>query len=166
MNIDELWVGDKLIILESNEIGSFEGEENRKILVKVNNTIKRFEVWELAIFEEQEKDAPVKLNIDTPKEDILSQKMNFKDSIDLHIEKLNPSMLNRNSVTEILRYQCEKCEQFLQKAIQLKHGRITIIHGRGKGVLKEQIQLILATNKNVSVVHETNNGGALEVWLK
>ena len=62
----------------------------------------------------------------------------FSPEIDLHIEKLDPSAIKRSNA-EIIRIQLKHCDDFLAKAIRLGQERVFIIHGIGKGRLRDSI---------------------------
>ncbi len=68
--------------------------------------------------------------------------------IDLHIEEILDDHRHMNN-SEIIQVQLSRFKSFLHQA-QNKHiGRLIIIHGRGEGVLKNEIQLIL--NRHPSI---------------
>lgn len=62
----------------------------------------------------------------------------FNPEIDLHIEKLDPSAIKRPN-SEIIRIQLGHCDDFLAKAIRLGVERVFLIHGVGKGRLRDAI---------------------------
>ncbi len=166
MNLEDLWIGDKVKILSLNLVGTFQGIINEKAKVKYGTIKKLFAPNEIELYDDISNENYVELNINkTENVDIIKEKLNFKNSIDLHIEKLNCNMIHKTNA-EILRYQLDKFEDYLTKAIELRIGKVTIIHGIGTGILKKEVRLILETNPKVSIIYETNNGGALEVWLK
>ncbi len=68
--------------------------------------------------------------------------------IDLHIEEILDNHHNMNN-SEIIQVQLSRFKSFLHQA-QSKHiGRLIIIHGRGEGVLKNEIQLILGRHPSI-----------------
>ena len=62
----------------------------------------------------------------------------FQHQIDLHIEKLRPGA-PKMSNPEILRIQLAAFEKYLEEAISLGVERVFIIHGIGKGKLRDEI---------------------------
>lgn len=92
----------------------------------------------------------------------------FVNEIDLHIELLhdNPSTLNN---TEIINIQLRAFETFLYKAIRLGVRRVFVIHGVGKGRLKEMIHARLRRHSDIEYFkneyHERYGWGATEVFL-
>ena len=84
--------------------------------------------------------------------------------IDLHIAKLAPQMHNSLPM-HILTFQIEACKKFINEAINRRHPYIHIIHGKGQGVLKSEIEQLVRSYPEVRFIFEKNDGGALEVWL-
>ncbi len=92
----------------------------------------------------------------------------FKTEMDLHIERLVPHHQKLNT-KEILSTQLFHFEQYLAKAIRLGIERVYIIHGVGKGTLKNEIANILKQNDQVvsfkNEYHPKYGYGATEVNL-
>ena len=66
----------------------------------------------------------------------------------------------------ILEFQKQKCLEFIQYAITKNYPVIHIIHGKGQGVLKSEIEHMLKQyNHVVKWTFSKNDGGAVEVWL-
>lgn len=93
----------------------------------------------------------------------------FEPEIDLHIEKLTPDH-KRMSNAEILRLQLSHMEAFLEKAIRLGIERVFLIHGVGKGRLRDEIATRLIQHPHVvtfrNEYHPRYGMGATEVILK
>lgn len=70
------------------------------------------------------------------------QKAAMPDHIDLHAEKLLPGHHHLSSA-DILQMQLSQFRHFLEKAIRLRLHRVYIVHGHGKGVLKQEIEKAL-----------------------
>lgn len=93
----------------------------------------------------------------------------FDPEIDLHIEMLhdNPTSVPAD---EIIRYQLRAFEYFMDKAIRLNVPKIYVIHGVGKGKLRDSVAARLRRHPNVLMFknqyHEKYGWGATEVWLK
>lgn len=68
----------------------------------------------------------------------INDKAGFKTEIDLHAEKLFPNY-SKMSQTEIYLGQIQAFESFLKDAIRLGIPRVYIIHGLGKGKLRNAI---------------------------
>ena len=88
----------------------------------------------------------------------------FETEIDLHIESLAPHMID--ALPERIRdFQIEKCRAFIEQCIQEKLPVVLIIHGKGKGVLRQEVIHLIKSFQEVRFFLEKHDGGALEVWL-
>ncbi len=163
MNLKDLWIGDLLKIISTNEIGSFEGNIGDRIaLVKVKGKKKEALITDLERYEEVEKKKEHKRVYKQPTTFI---KKDVPDFIDLHLEKLTSSHLQ--IIPEIkLDFQVNACISYLQDAIRLKKTKLSIIHGKGTGTLKAEVHNLIQDFPEIYHSHEINDGGGLEVWLK
>jgi len=91
----------------------------------------------------------------------------FNNELDLHIEKLRPNASFRLKSSDILRVQLNHFESYIDKAIRLGVDRVFIIHGVGKGKLKNEIASRLLQNRDVvtfkNEFHPRYGWGATEV---
>lgn len=96
------------------------------------------------------------------------QKAHMPDFIDLHAEKLLPDHRHL-SATEILTMQVHSFKNYLEKAIRLRMHKVYIVHGHGKGVLKQEIEKALKKYPEVSSYNNDYNPrfgfGATEIIL-
>lgn len=92
----------------------------------------------------------------------------FIPEIDLHIEKIAPDS-GLTSNRDILHLQIQHFEQFIAKAIRLGIQRVFVIHGVGKGKLRDTIASQLIQMPEVlsfkNEFHERYGYGATEVLL-
>ena len=161
MDKNELWIGDFLRIKQSGRIGRFAGLKDGKVLLNLDGDKKLFSADELVL-----TDDPIEENAELPvDEQINEEAFSFKGkSIDLHIEKLNINMVD--ALPERIRdYQIEQCKRFIAYAINKRYASVEIIHGKGTGLLKQEIQHILKLEQAVQFFLEKNQGGATEVWF-
>jgi hypothetical protein len=92
-----------------------------------------------------------------------------KYELDLHIEQLvaNPGAL---SSAEIIAKQLEMLERYLYVAIVHRQERMIVIHGLGKGKLKDEVHIMLKNTPEVSRYKNEWSGkygfGATEVLFK
>ena len=92
----------------------------------------------------------------------------FIPEIDLHVELLhdNPTTLTNE---EIVMLQLRAFEHFLTKAVRLNVNRIYVIHGVGKGKLRDMIHARLRRHPEVNYFkneyHERYGWGATEILL-
>jgi len=93
----------------------------------------------------------------------------FKPEIDLHIKSLTP-LYNKMNKADILRLQMKHFDAFLEKAIRVGVDRIFVIHGVGKGKLREVIATRLAGHPRVKAFkneyHPSYGFGATEVIIE
>lgn len=96
-------------------------------------------------------------------------KASFPDFIDLHLEKLDlPSQALKKEA--ILQLQLDAFERYLEQAVQHGLHKVYIVHGLGKGILRDQIAQKLKTNPSVTSFnneyHHRFGFGATEVILQ
>ena len=172
MDINDLWIGDLLQIKSTGQVGRFFGTENENAIIEVLGEKLNIDPKDLQeapeneeVIEEVKNPVP-KENQFVKKQGIdLNEIARFKPIIDLHISSLNPNM-KRFSAGEILSFQCKACADFLEKAGVYNIDKVTIIHGKGKGVLKNEVEVILNRHHFVSSFQSTIEGGGFEVFLK
>ena len=104
----------------------------------------------------------------TDKIDLLSR-AEFVNEIDLHLENLTQKGAKlRNN--EKLDLQLTAAENFIQKAIKLDASKVYLIHGIGKGKLKERIHDLLHRHPSVrsfkNEYHHKYGYGATEVIFR
>lgn len=167
MDLKEVWIGESLKVLSSGRIGKFEGiakdgrarvsSSGKIFLVKATNLEKYIEPPIDKIKAIRDELEGRKVSIDA--------QLNFNTSLDLHIDKLSPSLGN-SAPEHILQFQLKSCQEFLVKAIELKMANIIIIHGRGTGVLRSEVLELIKSFEEVSFTETINNGGAQRVIFK
>ncbi len=91
--------------------------------------------------------------------------------IDLHIEELRERHSHLTNY-EIVQIQMTACRMFVSNALNSKHKKIVIIHGKGEGVLKSEIHTYLDKLANDRLINlkysdasfqRYGNGGATEI---
>lgn len=168
MNLKTLWIGEKILIKSSGKSGTFEGigKDGKariltggKILLVTETNIEVLpeaeyfpDINNMLVEDERKHPKPTSL------------KITFDHTLDLHIDKLAPHMENEMPA-RILEFQLQKSESFIKEAIKLNYPHITIIHGKGQGVLKQAIEHQLGQFSQVKFTFSKNGGGAVEVWL-
>jgi len=162
--MSDYWIGDWVRIISSGKIGKFEGEINNKAKIKLNNKVVLYKLNDIQLLSEDE----------IPKSDIAIAKVKekhfdkpkvYSPVIDLHIEKLAPQM--QNELPElIITYQLKRAKFFIEESIDRKQLSITIIHGKGIGALKMEIESLLKSYAEVYFTKSVNDGGALEILFQ
>lgn len=162
--MNDYWIGDWVKILASEKLGLYEGEINGKARIKIDKDFLLLDYFEFELLPEElipvknELPAKEKINIST-------NKTNFDNTLDLHIEKLKPSMVN--AIPEmILKHQLLKAKEFIESAIEKRIFRIVMIHGKGLGALKMEIEHLLGDYPQLNYYITINDGGATEVYFK
>ena len=164
LNIGDLWIGDLLLLKKSGRIGKFDGRSgHNKIKVKIGEKTVVTTIGNVELAPEdteiEEYDFSHRTKVPKQKATTLS------DSIDLHIEVLNPS-LKHGRPERIIDFQVKAAEDFIHEAISHGTKQVLLIHGKGEGVLRSEIEHLLSLIEEVQFTFEKNNGGATEVWFK
>ena len=86
--------------------------------------------------------------------------------VDLHIETILERYQHWPNY-EIVQLQLKKCKNAIERAIQKKVYKLTIVHGKGSGVLREEVHQLL-NNYSVEIrdsKFQEYGGGATEVFF-
>ncbi len=112
---------------------------------------------------------PVRENIQVDYQGNIQEKANFQTFIDLHIEMIAPDPQSMNS-HEKLQYQIFKAREYLEEAVMLGIEKVYLLHGVGKGRLKDELAIMLKSHHDVmnfkNEFHGQYGWGATEVFLK
>lgn len=171
MNLEDIWIGDKIYIKSKSCIGIYEGKLDASTAkVKINNEVFEISIEDLdeARPEQHINKSLSKLNKEL-KKNRATKPPKFVDQqdtkIDLHIESLAPH-LSEEAPHDILQHQLMRCEIFITEAIENRLLMVTLIHGIGNGKLKQEIIDILANYPEVNNHFDKAGGGAMEIWMK
>ncbi|MFM2392886.1 MAG: hypothetical protein RLZZ546_868 [Bacteroidota bacterium] len=166
INLKNLWIGDKVKIIDLDKIGVFEGlTKDNLAQIKCEGKVIICSEENVSMYLESEPEFELTFDDHIPlKKSLVSKKTKFNPSLDLHIEKLNPDLINADPGV-IVDFQLQKCKVFIEEAISLKMYKITIIHGKGEGRLKEYVHQMLSSYHEVKFMVLTNKDGATEVLL-
>lgn len=173
VDLNQLWIGDKVKILSSEKIGIFlgismEGKGRIKVLDKVflvkSSNLQLID--DIDILPDVDTLLGLDNNVASPSNkrkmpNIVTAPNNF---IDLHIEKLAPHLLNSNPA-HLLTYQIQECTRFIEEMVHRNMPYFTIVHGKGQGVLKAEIEQLLKSYPQIKFLFSKNDGGAVEVWI-
>jgi dsDNA-specific endonuclease/ATPase MutS2 len=162
MNIDDLWIGDFLLIKSKGLIGQFDGKDGKLIVVNVDGEKMKVSLSDV----EPAEDPYLAASDDSEKMVRVDSGFSFEgNKIDLHIEVLNQNMVD--ALPERIRdYQVAQCKVFLEYAKGKRYATIEIIHGKGSGLLKKEIHHLLKMDSSIQFILEKNNGGSTEAWIK
>lgn len=177
MNLDDLWIGDKILVKSAGEVGTFEKKINETTAIikfEIGTSEIHIEDMELAgdkpIGSLKKKkpghNEPNEVEEETSGFKVLD-KANFNNEIDLHFENLAPNK-RKTDVANILDFQLKCCKEFIEAAIQLNESDIKIIHGKGNGILRDAVMDLLRDyEENIYWdFPNENKGGAISVLLK
>ncbi|MCQ2183365.1 MAG: Smr/MutS family protein [Bacteroidales bacterium] len=147
---DPLKVGEKVRVLQNGLVGEISKVSNKSVTViigSISSTMNPDMVERISSNEFREASRkvfrPVEQKVDSG---ITSRKLNFKTELDIRGERLNDAL---NIVT-----------RYIDDAMMLNVGTVRIIHGKGTGVLHEEIQKYLKTIPGILVKDEDiRNGG-------
>lgn len=163
VDIDDLWIGDLLLLKKSGRIGKFNGRSgHKKVKVKIGEKIVITPIGNIELAPENAKidEFDYSHRLQKPKPTAVQ----LSDTIDLHIEVLNPSLQN-SRVERIVDFQIKAAKSFIESSIKSSTKKILIIHGKGEGVLKSEIVHLLSLYDAVQFTFDKNGGGATEVWF-
>ena len=170
MNLDELWIGDRVLIIRSQRIGTFEGiNTNGKARIKLDKKVllikgENLELVKVKRANQALEELEVENNTTTEKS-ILEDKMDFIPELDLHMRKLQPSKAHDNPIA-ILEFQLRKLTEFMEKAISLRLAKVTVIHGKGTGALRMETMNIIDSYPEKVSIYPINNDGGMIVYLR
>lgn len=166
LNLKDIWIGEAVKVLSSGHIGKFEGiaKDGRARISRLGK-VYLVKPANLVVYEEPEIDKVEMLKQELNQDKTASKVKEHITQIDLHIKSLNPSMIN--SLPEhILNHQLSACKSFISDCIKSRGFSITIVHGKGAGVLRSEVLEILKGIKEAQLIEEVNNGGAQRVYFK
>jgi len=150
-----LKVGEKVRILDNNMVGEVSKVSTKSITVIIGNissTMSPSKVERISSneFREASRKAfqPARQKVDSS---ITERKLNFSPELDIRGERLSDAL---NIVTH-----------YIDDAIMLGIGSVRIIHGKGSGVLHEEIQKYLKTIPGISVSDEDIRQGGSGVTV-
>lgn len=145
-------VGDWVSVVDENYSGEIISIHNATILLKGEDGFEYdYQAYQLfkkdgesVLFEKK-----AKREIVVPKTDDISSKRNIKNisfnaklpEFDLHIEEISCHDFKTNF--EALNYQIEYVKEIISKANRAGCRRLVLVHGVGKGVLRDEIRKLL-----------------------
>lgn len=161
----DIWIGEFVKIKSSGREGRFEGLNSEgKARVSDKGKIYVTTMSNLEVLPPQEYKLDLSDIIPRRPSQQKSVKINFEHTLDLHIEKLAPHLIH-NIPQYILDYQLAKSRSFIDNAIEYNYPHITIIHGKGQGILKAAIENLLKSYAHIKFTFSKNDGGAVEIWM-
>lgn len=136
-----------------------------KVLVKTKDqVVLAFPIHEVSITEEDQDIVPeAYAPLLAAREEKISDPYEFGDTIDLHYDVLIESFPHLQGSK--LEYQLDICTQFIQTAVDTRLNNIQIIHGRGQGILKQEVELLLKTYPEITIISSNPNLASVDAWM-
>jgi dsDNA-specific endonuclease/ATPase MutS2 len=164
----DFWIGDWVRNKKTGKTGKFEGLfANGKAKIKIGSkhylvpavNLEGLNKKEIELLEESLR----KLSVKEPKIKKISK--DFDPVLDLHVNKLAPH-LDGKQPEMILLHQLDKARNFIETAIDKHQLTVKLIHGKGTGALKMEIEHMLADYDEILFQNTIHNGGAIEILFK
>jgi len=151
-------------LLDTQVVGKYEGvTHDGNLKINIGENIIYTTLDNIMVIDQPELEQGIQeYNHDTSS---IEKQLEFKNSIDLHMEILAPE-IQLSSPSRVLSFQVDACRKFIDDAIANKSKVIHIIHGKGEGILKQEVKHLLESNDKIKFIISSKSGGAVEVWLK
>jgi len=165
MDLNELWIGDTVKLRSSGKIGAYIGTtEKGRPRVRCGMKVILTTAENIEVYEEPKNDK-IDFNLRPVESSTVVSSAYLSREIDLHIESLNPSLAHE-APQMILNHQIKRCQTYIDSIINAKVSPITIVHGKGKGQLKLEVEYLLSQYEEYHYSIPANDGGASQVWFK
>lgn len=159
------WVGDRVYLKKSGRQGLIkEVLPNQKLRVQVEGKIIVTSTSNVTVIEDNAFEYPEWVNEPDAKPEKTTGAKSPGNTIDLHMEKLEPAMLHESAAV-ILQFQLKQCRRFLDICVEKRMSTVQVICGKGEGVLRKEVTHLAKFEYNARFVFEKNQGGMLEIWL-
>lgn len=162
----ELWIGDWLMIKSNGIKGQFNGlDEKGNILIRTKDQDKIFVLSSDIEKIPDEQDVLVEIHNESihEKEQDTEYADDFGDTLDLHYEEL--IQLYPHLSGSKLEFQVDVCTRFIKSAIHSRLPNIQIIHGRGQGILKNEVEYLLKQYNEITIISSNPNLASVDAWL-
>ncbi len=150
----EVTVGAKVRIKGQDMLGEVKSIKGRKAQVAFGHILTTVECDRLEVVSNSEFKKAIRLS--TPRSvvsvDISSRKLNFKDNIDVRGERAADAL--------------DSVQNFIDDALMVGVGSVSILHGKGTGALKEEIRRYLRTVPDIARItdaHADRGGSGITV---
>ena len=166
IDLKTLWVGDWIIIKSSGIKGQFDRMDDHGNVVIRGKDLNKIIVSPAdaeSIPDETDPLAETILNPVGEKINAPAPEDDFGDTIDLHYESLTQIFPHLSGSK--LEYQIDICTRFIKAAIQSRLPNIQIIHGRGQGILKNEVERLLKQHHEITIISSNPNLASVDAWL-
>ena len=162
----DLWIGDWLMIKSTGLKGQFNGlDQHRNVIIKTKDHNKL--VVLSSDIEKIPDETDVKLDISNdliPEKELESETTDdFGDTLDLHYEALIQTYPHLSGSK--LEFQLDICTRFIKSAIHSRLPNFQIIHGRGQGILKSEVERLLKQYSQITIISSNPNLASVDAWM-
>lgn len=167
MDTTAWWVGDPVQVISTGIKGRYHGPgQAGEIIIKLaDGSFLPVQAGDARLVEEEIETVHDTIQWDPEKVSRMEPGPAKSYRLDLHYENLVRHFAPPPHLT-ILEFQLEICKQFAQAAIDSKMPFIRIIHGRGKGVLKNEVAKLLKSYPEFTIISFNPNMAAVDAWIK
>ncbi len=173
-------IGAIVAVLDDTIKGKVEFVDGKHVSIKTEDDfLMTFDINDLVLITDEQKEYSKYIDIqhknliekELPKKEIVAKKSSKAKKqppleVDLHIHQLTSSVKGMTNY-DMLTIQLETAKRRLEFAIKKRIQRVVFIHGVGEGVLKKELEFLLA-NYNVDVYpasFQKYGFGATEVYI-
>ncbi len=140
-----LKVGEKVRVKDNGMVGEVSRVSNKAVTVIIGNISSKLPLDRVERITSNEFKASVKaarkpVQVSSQDASISERKLNFKPELDIRGERVNDAL--------------DKVVRFVDDAIMLDMASVRIIHGKGTGALREEVQKLLRTMPGVTSVKD------------
>jgi len=167
MNTQTWWIGDPVQVISTGVKGKYHGQgpQGEIILKHPDGSLTSVPAEDILLTEEEIETVHETIQWDPEKEARIGKGSNQSYRLDLHYEHLVRHFTPPPHLT-ILEFQLDVCKQFIEAAIASKMPFIRIIYGRGKGVLKSEVEKMLRQFTEFTIISFNPNMAAVDAWIK
>ena len=166
VSADELWIGDWIEMISTGVKGQYHGlnMEGKVNIRTKENVLTTALTTDIRQIEDEAELIPEPFSSVAPADQ--NEKIteyDFGDIIDLHYEVLIAAYPHMTGSK--LEYQLDICNRFIHHAIQSRLINIQIIHGRGQGILRGEVEKLLKQFPEVTIISANPNLSSVDAWF-
>jgi len=167
MDIIAWWIGDPVQVISTGLKGRYHGPgQAGDIIIKLpDGNLINIPVQDVRLAEE-EIETDYKTIQWLPEKAARAEPGSSQSyRLDLHYENLTRHFTHPPDQT-ILEYQLDICNRFALAAIESRTPFIRIIHGRGTGVLRNEVERLLKKYPEFTLISFNPNMASVDAWIK
>jgi dsDNA-specific endonuclease/ATPase MutS2 len=163
---DELWIGDWLMIKSNGMKGQFNGlDDQGNVIFKAKDhnkiLVSPADIEKIP----DETEVSVEFSTISPKEKEPATETadDFGDTLDLHYDELVQTFPHLSGSK--LEFQLDICTRYIKFALHARLPNIQIIHGRGQGILKSEVERLLKQYHEITIISSNPNLASVDAWM-